>query len=128
MKIKVDSAYICDGADRATDKWCGPLMPFERTVRDLEEPIASLRATAKLIIDRQNVHNELLLRVTRPYSSIGAAYAAQVALTSLAGVITFETGSGNYAMTGKAKLMSVRARGARLNVDWLLIGGAITTV
>jgi hypothetical protein len=126
MKIKVGSTYICEGNDRAG--WVGPIGgQFPRNVSDQEEPVASIRATSKLILDRKNEHNEFPLRVSKAYGSTALAYAAQLALTSLAGTITFETGATNYTMVGKAKLVSVNPRGVRLDVDWILIGGAITT-
>lgn len=126
MKVKVGSTYICDGADRSSGKWMGPLGSLRRNVQELTQIEPLLRSAAAFVADRQNLVNELDLVVIKHHSTIADAWATVLTTTSLSGTITFEYASTSKTMTGIARLVSLETKGLAVTATWKLIGGAIS--
>jgi hypothetical protein len=125
MKIKVGSTYICDGPDRAADKWMGPLVPFTRNVQEQTQVEPLLRSATAFIADRQNLVNETNLVVVKHHSTIANAWATMLTTASLSGTITYEYDSTSKTQTGIARLVSLQAHGLAVTATWKLIGGTI---
>jgi acyl carrier protein phosphodiesterase len=126
MKIKVGSTYICDGADRAANKWMGPLGNLRRDVQELTQTEPLLRSATSFIADRQNLINTLSLTVIKHHSTIAAAWVTVLTTASLAGTITYEYDSTSKTQTGIARLVSIQTQGLAVTAQWQIIGGAIS--
>jgi hypothetical protein len=126
MKIKVGSTYICDGPDRTSGKWMGPLAPFSRSVQELTQTEPLLRSTTQFIADRQNLINTLNLTVIKHHSTIADAWATVLTTASLAGTITYEYASTSKTQTGIARLVSIQTKGLAVTAQWQIIGGTIS--
>lgn len=126
MKIKVGSTYICDGADRSSGKWMGPLDPFTRAPQEQTQIEPLLRSTTAFVADRQNLVNDLSLTAIKHHSAIADAWTTMLTTASLSGTITFEYASTSKTMTGIARLVSLRQKGLAVTATWRIIGGTIS--
>lgn len=126
MKVKVGSTYICDGPDRSSGKWMGPLNSLARDVQEETQAEPLIRATDRFLANRSNLLNSIELSVVKHHSTIADAWASVLTLGSLSGTITFEYASTSKTMTGIARLISVRNRGLAVYATYRLLGGTIT--
>ena len=126
MKVKVGSTYICDGADRASGKWMGPLGNLRRDLQEQTQVEPLLRADTAFLADRKNLVNQIDLTVKKTHATIADAWATVLTTASLAGTITFEYASTSKSMTGIARLVSISTQGVTVFAQWKLIGGTIS--
>jgi len=126
VKIKVGSTYICDGPDRSSGKWMGPLEPFARAIQEETQTEPLVRSTTAFLADRQNLLNDISLVCIKHHSAIADAYATLLTTASLAGTITYEYASTSKTQTGIARIVSLRLKGLAVTATWRILGGTIS--